>query len=231
MAIYTQKRNYGVDLKINTREIAATSRLVSSITGVPVPNHKAIVGANAFMHASGIHQDGVLKETQTYEIIDPEIIGVPRNQIVLSARSGRHALKHRLQELGYSLEDSQVETVYENFLLLADKKQEVYDEDLHALMGETVSDQKLFRLKNIAWRLREHSRRPPRSLTVRDQEDTDALSATAGRRSVQSNRPDHRQPGQAGGLQPEIGQQGNRGSRKCNREDLIGSEFLRRQGC
>ncbi|NLM21651.1 MAG: 2-isopropylmalate synthase [Peptococcaceae bacterium] len=150
MAIYTQKKDYGVETKINTKEIAATSRLVSLITGVPVPNHKAIVGANAFMHASGIHQDGVLKDTQTYEIIDPEIIGIPRNQIVLTARSGRHALKHRLQELGYVLPDSQLEQVYESFLLLADKKQEIYDEDLHALMGETKAVPKLFRLKNIA---------------------------------------------------------------------------------
>jgi len=150
MAIYTQKRTYGVECNINTKEIAATSRLVSLITGVPVPNHKAIVGANAFMHASGIHQDGVLKETHTYEIIDPEVIGVPRNQIVLSARSGRHALKHRLEELGYTVSDSQLEEVYESFLQLADKKQEVYDEDLHALMGETRAIPKLFRLKKIA---------------------------------------------------------------------------------
>jgi len=102
------------------------------------------------MHASGIHQDGVLKETQTYEIIDPEIIGVPRSQIVLSARSGRHALKYRLNELGYEVQDSELEKVYENFLLLADKKQEVYDEDLHALMGVAMSEQNQFKIKNIS---------------------------------------------------------------------------------
>ncbi len=150
MAIYTQRERYGIDLHVNTKEIAATSRLVSTITGVPVPNHKAIVGMNAFMHASGIHQDGVLKETQTYEIIDPEIIGVPRNQIVLSARSGRHALKHRMDELGYYLHDEELDRIYQEFLILADKKQEVYDEDLHALMGVGNLEQGSLRVKNIS---------------------------------------------------------------------------------
>jgi 2-isopropylmalate synthase len=134
MAIYSQPGIYGVETKINTREIAATSRLVSRISGVPVPAHKAIVGANAFMHASGIHQDGVLKEKNTYEIIDPEVIGVPRNLIVLSARSGRHALKHRLEELGYEVSDN-LGQLYNSFLSLADQKGEIFDEDLHALMG------------------------------------------------------------------------------------------------
>ncbi|RNC29125.1 MAG: 2-isopropylmalate synthase [Candidatus Dichloromethanomonas elyunquensis] len=150
MAIFTQKERYGIDLKVDTREIAATSRLVSLITGVPVPSHKAIVGANAFMHASGIHQDGVLKETGTYEIIDPEIIGLPRNQIVLSARSGRHALKHRMQELGYHLNDKELDRIYQDFLILADKKQEVYDEDLHALMGVGMSARGNIHIKNIS---------------------------------------------------------------------------------
>lgn len=134
MAIYTQRERYGVDPGMNTREIAATSRLVSRITRVPVPAHKAIVGANAFMHASGIHQDGVLKERNTYEIINPEVIGISRNTIVLSARSGRHALKHRLEELGYVLENTGVDMLYQRFLQLADRKGEVNDDDLHALM-------------------------------------------------------------------------------------------------
>jgi len=151
MAIYTQKERYGIDLKVDTRQIAATSRRVSSITGVPVPSHKAIVGENAFMHASGIHQDGILKEAQTYEIIDPEAIGLPRNQIVLSARSGRHALKHRMEELGYQLQDQELDRVYQDFLILADKKQEVYDEDLHVLMGVGISAEKSnFQIKNIS---------------------------------------------------------------------------------
>ncbi|MEW5953667.1 MAG: 2-isopropylmalate synthase [Bacillota bacterium] len=149
MAIYTQRSRYGVEMGIKTREIAATSRLVSRITGVPVPSHKAIVGANAFTHASGIHQDGVLKERSTYEIIDPEIVGVPRNMIVLSARSGRHALKHRLEELGYSLQGEDLESVYRNFLQLADQKKEIYDEDLHALMGCAGTEHKIV-IRNIS---------------------------------------------------------------------------------
>ncbi len=150
MAVYSQQGLYGVEMGVRTREISATSRLVSIITGVPVPSHKAIVGANAFMHASGIHQDGILKEKNTYEIIDPEIVGVPKNMIVLSARSGRHALKHRLVELGYKLEQSDLDTVYKNFLRLADRKREIFDEDLHALMGYTGKENDGISIKNIS---------------------------------------------------------------------------------
>ncbi len=150
MAIYAQKGLYGVESRINTREISPTSRLVSKITGVPVPDHKAIVGSNAFMHASGIHQDGVLKEKTTYEIIDPEIVGVPRNIIVLTARSGRHALKHRLAELGYELVPEQINEIYKTFLTLADQKKEVFDEDLHALMGYSDYDKSGIILKSLA---------------------------------------------------------------------------------
>ncbi|OPY56519.1 MAG: 2-isopropylmalate synthase [Pelotomaculum sp. PtaU1.Bin035] len=151
MAIYTQRGLYGVEPGVNTREISATSRLVSRITGVPVPSHKAIVGANAFMHASGIHQDGVLKEKATYEIIDPEVVGAHQGMmIILSARSGRHALKHRLEELGYRLESNAMEDVYQNFLVLADKKKEIFDEDLHALMGCETENNNGIILKNIS---------------------------------------------------------------------------------
>lgn len=150
MAIYTQRGRYGVETGVNTKEISATSRLVSRITGVPVPSHKAIVGANAFMHASGIHQDGVLKERTTYEIIDPDLIGVPKNRIVLSARSGRHALKHRLEELGYHLGQVDLEVVYQRFLQLADQKREVFDQDLHALMGDAGEESSGIMVKNIS---------------------------------------------------------------------------------
>ncbi|MGB9904366.1 MAG: 2-isopropylmalate synthase [Desulfotomaculales bacterium] len=136
MAIYTQPERFGVQTTINHKEIARTSRLVARITGVPVPAHKAIVGDNAFSHASGIHQDGVLKERTTYEIIHPETIGIKQSRIVLTARSGRHALRHRLEELGFQVEGEALNNVYEKFLRLADQKQEVFDEDLYALMGE-----------------------------------------------------------------------------------------------
>ncbi len=150
MAIYTQRNSYGVKMGINTREISATSRLVSRISGVPVPGHKAIVGANAFMHASGIHQDGVLKERTTYEIINPDVVGVPRNRIVLSARSGRHALKHRLEELGYHVGQGELETIYQSFLRLADQKREIFDQDLHALMGDAGGESSSIVVKNIS---------------------------------------------------------------------------------
>lgn len=136
MAVYTRRDALGIESRINTKLISATSRMVSRITGVPVPDHKAIVGANAFMHASGIHQDGVLKDRETYEIIKPETIGVPTNTITLSARSGRHALKHRLEELGFVIEETDLENLYHRFLVLADQKGEVFDQDLFALMGE-----------------------------------------------------------------------------------------------
>ncbi len=136
MALRQRRDYFGADTGINTREIMRTSRLVSSITGINVQPNKAIVGANAFAHSSGIHQDGVLKERSTYEIIDPVDVGVLGSSIVLTARSGRHALRHRLQELGYEPADAESDTVYAAFLELADRKKEVFDEDLEALMSD-----------------------------------------------------------------------------------------------
>ncbi|MDO8949174.1 MAG: 2-isopropylmalate synthase [Actinomycetota bacterium] len=137
MALHQRPDIFGVTTGIHTREITRTSRLVSSITGIRVQPNKAIVGANAFAHSSGIHQDGVLKERSTYEIIDPVEVGLGGSSIVLTARSGRHALKHRLDELGYNLPDEEFERVHVAFLDLADKKKEVFDEDLEALVGES----------------------------------------------------------------------------------------------
>ncbi len=121
---------------INTREFVRASRLVSSITGLSVQVNKAIVGANAFAHSSGIHQDGVLKKRDTYEIIDPAEVGAGQSQIVLTARSGHAALRHRLEELGYEFEGEELDQMYEAFLNLADRKKEVYDEDLESLINE-----------------------------------------------------------------------------------------------
>ncbi len=136
MALKQRHDVFGVDTGVNTREITRASRMVSSITGINVQPNKAIVGANAFAHSSGIHQDGVLKERSTYEIIDPADVGVGGSSIVLTARSGRHALRHRLEGLGFELPDHEFEPIYAAFLDLADKKKEVYDEDLEALVGE-----------------------------------------------------------------------------------------------
>lgn len=126
--------NYYTDIK--TEEIYNSSKMVSSFTGMIVQPNKAIVGENAFAHESGIHQDGMLKNRQTYEIMTPESVGVQKTKIVLGRHSGRHGLKSRLIELGYSLSEEEIKVVYEKFLELADKKKEVFDEDLRILMGD-----------------------------------------------------------------------------------------------
>jgi len=138
MALRQRSAYFGADTNINAKELIRTSRLVSSITGIVIQPNKAIVGANAFAHSSGIHQDGVLKERSTYEIIDPADVGAGGSSIVLTARSGRHALRHRIGELGSDLPDAEFEKVYTAFLSLADKKKEVYDEDIEALISDKI---------------------------------------------------------------------------------------------
>ncbi|MDY0088324.1 MAG: 2-isopropylmalate synthase [Coriobacteriia bacterium] len=151
MALRSRREYFGADTAINTREIARASRLVSSITGILVQPNKSIVGANAFAHSSGIHQDGVLKERTTYEIIDPADVGVGGSAIVLTARSGRAALRHRLDQLGYELAEDEFERVYADFLGLADKKKEVYDEDLDTLISESerISAGEVYHLQTL----------------------------------------------------------------------------------
>ena len=136
MAIKMHGEELDAHTDINTREFIRASRLVSSITGFVVQPNKSIVGANAFAHSSGIHQDGVIKERTTYEIIDPTEVGAGQSSIVLSARSGRAALRHRLEALGYHIEGQEFEDLHTAFLDLADKKKEVYDEDLESLIHE-----------------------------------------------------------------------------------------------
>ena len=125
---------------IRTREIYNTSRMVSTFTGFVVQPNKAIVGRNAFAHESGIHQDGMLKNRNTYEIMHPADVGVPESKIVLGRHSGRHGLKARLEQLGYTLSEAELDRVYQRFLELADRKKEVYDEDLRALMGDEIEE-------------------------------------------------------------------------------------------
>ncbi|MBP8777475.1 MAG: 2-isopropylmalate synthase [Bacteroidaceae bacterium] len=131
------KCHKGLDIQsnINTQKIYPTSRMVSSLMNMPVQANKAIVGRNAFAHSSGIHQDGVLKNVQTYEIIDPHDVGIDDNAIVLTARSGRAALKHRLSVLGVDLTQEALDKVYADFLDLADKKKEILDDDILMLSG------------------------------------------------------------------------------------------------
>lgn len=139
MALRTRRDIFDADTKINTEEIMRSSRLVTKITGISVQPNKAIVGANAFAHESGIHQDGLLKEKSTYEIIRPESIGLYSAKLVLGKHSGRHAFKTRLKELGYSLEGDHLNEVFERFKKLADQKKEIFDEDIEALISEGVA--------------------------------------------------------------------------------------------
>lgn len=131
------KCHKGLDIQtnINTTKIYPTSRMVSSLMNMPVQPNKAIVGRNAFAHSSGIHQDGVLKNVQTYEIINPVDVGIDDNAIVLTARSGRAALKYRLQVLGVDMSKERLDKVYQDFLKLADKKKEINDDDILLLAG------------------------------------------------------------------------------------------------
>jgi 2-isopropylmalate synthase len=138
MALKVRKDLLKSDTGINTREIYNTSRMVSGFTGIVVQPNKAIVGENAFAHESGIHQDGMLKSRETYEIMTPDDVGINRTKIVLGRHSGRHGLKARLDELGYSLSDDELNTLYTRFTELADKKKEVFDDDLRLLMGDEI---------------------------------------------------------------------------------------------
>tara|TARA_Y100000817_G_scaffold314739_1_gene314863 strand:- start:135 stop:1694 length:1560 start_codon:yes stop_codon:yes gene_type:complete len=135
MAIETRKDLLNVSTNIITEHIYRTSRMVSDITGFPVQANKAVVGANAFRHASGIHQDGVLKERTTFEIMDPQLVGWPSNELVLGKLSGRAGLRSRLEDLGYHLNKQELDGVFEQFKDLADRKREVTDMDLESLMA------------------------------------------------------------------------------------------------
>lgn len=136
VALDLHKEELGATSAIQLKELTRASRVVASITGITVPVNKAVVGANAFAHSSGIHQDGVLKNRITYEIIDPASVGAQDSNIVLTVRSGRAALRHRLEVLGFTPNEESFDQIYERFVTIADKKSQVYDEDLEALMAE-----------------------------------------------------------------------------------------------
>jgi 2-isopropylmalate synthase len=123
---------------IKSEQIYPTSRLLTRITGIGVQPNKAIVGSNAFSHESGIHQDGILKHRMTYEIISPESVGISKSSLVLGKHSGRHAFQDRLKDLGFTLDEAQIEQAFQRFKILADKKNEVFDEDLEAIVAETA---------------------------------------------------------------------------------------------
>jgi 2-isopropylmalate synthase len=138
MALRTRADFFHVHTDLNTREFHRTSRLVANALGMKVPANKAIVGDNAFSHSSGIHVDGFLKERETYEILRPEDVGIAESRVVLTARTGRHGLRDRLQKLGYTLSEQELNQAYDRFLTVADKKQEVFDEDLVAILHHEI---------------------------------------------------------------------------------------------
>ncbi len=139
MALKTRIEYFNMDSNINTKEITATSKLVSGLTGLRVQRNKAIVGGNAFSHQSGVHQDGIIKERSTYEVMNPENIGLQSTSLVLGKLSGRNAFKERINKLGYELTKIELDHAFKQFKLLADKKKDIFDEDLEAL----VQDEKI----------------------------------------------------------------------------------------
>ena len=147
--ILRSHKDIGVDTNINSQKIYSISRMVSSLMNMPVQPNKAIVGRNAFAHSSGIHQDGVLKNRESYEIIDPKEVGIDDNAIVLTARSGRAALKHRLQVLGVDLSQDTLDVVYQKFLDLADKKKDINDEDVLLLVGKEHTSKQRIKLEYL----------------------------------------------------------------------------------
>src|SRR5206468_408868 len=160
MLLHTRRDAIGLTTDVNTRELARTSRLVSRLTGYVVQPNKAVVGRNAFAHESGIHQDGVLKERSTYEIMDARTVGLEGNDIVLGKHSGRHALRQALEELGYSVSGAVLNTAFARFKEIADKKKQVTAMDLEALLTDELRES--LPSYTVEWfDVEASSRRPP----------------------------------------------------------------------
>jgi 2-isopropylmalate synthase len=150
MAIRTRKETLGLDTNVNTEEIYKSSKLLTTLTGMMVQRNKAIVGANAFAHEAGIHQDGMLKSRITYEIMTPQSVGIKHSTLVLGKHSGRHALKQRYAELGYELSDQELEQAYQTFCTIADQKKDIFDEDLIAIVEDRESSaDEFYHLENL----------------------------------------------------------------------------------
>jgi 2-isopropylmalate synthase len=160
MLLHTRQADIGLTTAVNTREIARSSRLVSRLTGYPVQPNKAIVGRNAFAHESGIHQDGILKDRSTYEIMDATTVGLEANQLVLGKHSGRHALRSALEELGYQVDGQALNAAFKRFKELADKKKQVTAMDLEALVTDELREES--GAYTLEWfDVEASSRRPP----------------------------------------------------------------------
>src|SRR5256714_9831212 len=161
MLLRTRRQSIGLDTSITTQEIARTSRLVSRLTGYPVQPNKAIVGRNAFAHESGIHQDGVLKERETYEIMDATTVGLESNSIVLGKHSGRHALRQALEEMGFELDGQALNTAFKRFKEIADRKKSVTAMDLEALVTDELRSEDIGGFALDWFEVEASSRRPP----------------------------------------------------------------------
>ena len=180
MLLHTRAADLGYTTGIQTREIARTSRMVSRLTGYPVQPNKAIVGRNAFAHESGIHQDGVLKHRQTYEIMDATTIGLEGNDLVLGKHSGRHALKSALAELGFDVDGQALNTAFKRFKELADRKKQVTAMDLEALVTDELRDE--LRSYTLQWfDVDVSNRRPPHArVAIRTPDGEEALGDFTG---------------------------------------------------
>ena len=172
MALSVRKDQYHCHTNIKTNEIIKSSRLVTSITGSEVQANKAIVGANAFAHEAGIHQDGILKQRETYEIMDATTIGLTQNQLVLGKHSGRHAVLDKLKSLGYQLNDDELNKAFERFKFIADQKKEISDEDLHAIVSdELYHAPEIYKLIDIDVHS-QSKKQPTATVTVKKDQET-----------------------------------------------------------
>ncbi|HUS80937.1 MAG TPA: 2-isopropylmalate synthase [Armatimonadota bacterium] len=179
MAIRTRADEFDAYTEVNTPEIMNTSRMVSMLTGFVVQPNKAIVGANAFAHEAGIHQHGMIQDRQTYEIMQPEDVGLTDSVFTLGPRSGRHGLRKRLEDLGYQVRDEEMDQVYERFVEVADKKRQVYDGDLHFIMREATAGEvpEVFHLEHFKTSV-ETGQPPSAEVTLRRNGETVTKTAS-----------------------------------------------------
>jgi 2-isopropylmalate synthase len=181
MAVRTRQDVFPCDTRLDTTHIVPASRLVSNITGFPVQPNKAVVGANAFAHESGIHQDGVIKKRETYEIMRAEDVGWVANRMVLGKHSGRNAFKTRLRELGVEFKtEEELNSAFARFKSLADKKHEIFDEDLQALVTEEGLEQEAERFKLVTLHVCSQTGETPRATVTLSVDGTESSSAAEG---------------------------------------------------
>ena len=180
MNLKVRSDHYNLQTNIDATKLYPASRMVSTLTGVSVARGKAIVGRNAFAHESGIHQDGVLKHRETYEIMDPTSVGVPKNELVMGKHSGRAAFKDRVTQLGYTLTDAQIEQTFAQFKALADKKKEIFDEDLEALIDDQLEQQQsVWQLVSLQV-MTGSTAVPTATITLKDTNGNDVQDASVG---------------------------------------------------